>query len=147
MNIIKRLSSRSFLVFIAFALLITCAFKFAWFFDITGRDNVQNAWVGNIPKYVFLFIGDGMGEEQVKATEAYLAALQRNPSLAKDVIPFPDQKCFHFLSGNGKRDRMSRRYAEHFGRQGETALSPCRQIETAWMQFRFEIRIRRRIAL
>jgi alkaline phosphatase len=85
MNIIKRLTFRLFLLLITLALLVTCAVKFSWVLDSTGKDNPQNAWAGNIPKYVFLFIGDGMGVEQVKATEAYLTALQRNPSLAKDA--------------------------------------------------------------
>ncbi|MBQ1972821.1 MAG: alkaline phosphatase [Paraprevotella sp.] len=34
------------------------------------------AWAGQMPKYIFYFIGDGMGVNQVNGTETYLAALE-----------------------------------------------------------------------
>ena len=42
----------------------------------SGRNNPQNLWQGEHPKYVFMFIGDGLGLQQISAAEAYLAALE-----------------------------------------------------------------------
>ncbi|MBE0601765.1 MAG: alkaline phosphatase, partial [Firmicutes bacterium] len=42
------------------------------------------------PKYVFMFIGDGMGSPQVTATQYYLGAIE-NPDAA---VPTPAQLSF-----------------------------------------------------
>jgi alkaline phosphatase len=83
MKILKRLSVRPFCIFAILALLVICAVNFVWVLDKTGRGDPRNIWLGHNPKYVFLFIGDGMGTGQIRATEAYLAALHRTPALAR----------------------------------------------------------------
>ncbi|MBN1970828.1 MAG: hypothetical protein JXR48_10890 [Candidatus Delongbacteria bacterium] len=41
-------------------------------------EEVRKEYNGNKAKYVFYFIGDGMGMPQISATERYLAALDGN---------------------------------------------------------------------
>ena len=59
---------------LALFLAIACAVLPPDLSGTAGRDDPQNLLRGVSPKYVFLFIGDGMGPEQIRITEAYLAA-------------------------------------------------------------------------
>ncbi|MDR1979863.1 MAG: alkaline phosphatase [Synergistaceae bacterium] len=43
-----------------------------------GPQDAKNLWNGKPAKYVFLFIGDGMGLQQVSAAEIYLGAVKNN---------------------------------------------------------------------
>ncbi|MCI6143515.1 MAG: alkaline phosphatase, partial [Bacteroidales bacterium] len=43
---------------------------------------VLSLWAGGKAKYVFYFIGDGMGVNQVNLTETYLAALEGRIGIA-----------------------------------------------------------------
>ena len=49
------------------------------------------------PKYVFMFIGDGMGNPQVTATQYYLGAME-NPD---SDIPVPASLAYSVMSLNG----------------------------------------------
>lgn len=51
-----------------------------------GRDDGKNQWGGQRPKYVFMFIGDGLGLQQISAAEAYLASLQPDAEKARPGI-------------------------------------------------------------
>jgi alkaline phosphatase len=44
----------------------------------TGRADFQDEHSGSHPKFIFLFIGDGMATPQIHATEAYLGFLAQN---------------------------------------------------------------------
>jgi alkaline phosphatase len=43
-----------------------------------GPQDAKNVWSGKPAKYVFMFIGDGMGLQQVSAAEIYLGATKNN---------------------------------------------------------------------
>ena len=64
-------------LFLAMVLMLACATAFA-------SDTAKT------PKYVFMFIGDGMGSPQVTATQYYLGAVE-NPDAA---VPTPAQLSF-----------------------------------------------------
>ena len=56
------------------------------------------------PKYVFMFIGDGMGSPQVSATQYFLGTLQ-NPDA---TLPIPGGAELHHLSKCGPHDHLRR---------------------------------------
>lgn len=50
--------------------------RLSYFLSFILIFNILNAQDNSRPKYIFLFIGDGMGVAQVNTTEAYLAAIE-----------------------------------------------------------------------
>ena len=70
-----------------------------------GSKDPLNQWKGNQAKYVFMFIGDGMGLQQVSATEVYLGSIgsggNKKPAIEKlNFTKFRDQGMITTYSSN-----------------------------------------------
>ncbi|MPQ46380.1 alkaline phosphatase [Marinifilum sp. N1E240] len=63
------------IVLIAVSLLLTSA--------VTAQTSKQSEYKGAAPKYIFFFIGDGMGLSQANTAEAYLGALNKTNGIQK----------------------------------------------------------------
>lgn len=66
-----------------------------FFFTVSisqSQTSLQDTYSGQSPKYIFYFIGDGMGLSQVNTTEAYLGALEKNVGIKKlEMSKLPNQ--------------------------------------------------------
>ncbi|MDR1622670.1 MAG: alkaline phosphatase [Synergistaceae bacterium] len=63
-----------------------------------GPQDAKNVWSGKPAKYVFMFIGDGMGLQQISAAEIYLGAVKNN---AKNDNPSIEKLTFSRFEGQG----------------------------------------------
>jgi len=72
-------------------LLITAVMVFTSF-GLQAQASETNNYQGHAPKYIFYFIGDGMGLSQANATEAYLGAMAKCNGIEKLAFSkFPNQ--------------------------------------------------------
>lgn len=59
--------------------------------SVLADDSVETTVVNRVPKYVFLFIGDGMSYPQIQASSYYLGAVSQNAVISEDLefMKFP----------------------------------------------------------
>lgn len=81
MNVkLKRIAA----VMMVFALLVTSATLLKPNFEAAYANSVDGVWRGKAPKYVFLFIGDGMTYPQFTSAAAYLGAVKYEGKAVSD---------------------------------------------------------------
>jgi alkaline phosphatase len=73
-----------FIAVITLCILIVSAFPQ----ERTANAGIENGYYGKKPKYVFYFIGDGMGMPQITATEIFKGTLAGNNPMNKESLSF-----------------------------------------------------------